>query len=117
MRRRKKIATAAMISTTPIDTDMIVAVVGLCFGTRDRTQMVSTVAGTDPAAKSPATRQSTVGNAPMDRRQRQISKARQTAIWSDFESMPSCGLDPCTALRQADCPSWSDAVKWPAFFK
>jgi hypothetical protein len=47
-----------MISTTPIATDMIVAVVGLCFGTRDRTQMVSTVAGTDPAAKSPATRQS-----------------------------------------------------------
>jgi hypothetical protein len=49
-----------MISTTPIDMDMIVAVVGLCFGTRDRTQMVSTVAGTDPAAKSPATRQSTL---------------------------------------------------------
>ena len=49
-----------MISTTPIDTDMIVAVVGLCFGTRDRTQMVSTVAGTDPVAKSPATRQSTL---------------------------------------------------------
>src|SRR5262249_57602939 len=49
-----------MISTTPIDVDMIVAVVGLCFGTRDRTQMVSTVAGTDPAAKSPATRQSTL---------------------------------------------------------
>src|SRR6478736_2595255 len=34
-----------MISATPIDMDMIVAVVGLCFGTRDRTQMVSTVAG------------------------------------------------------------------------
>src|SRR5215813_4631108 len=45
---------------TPIDVDMIVAVVGLCFGTRERTQMVSTVAGTDPAAKSPATRQSTL---------------------------------------------------------
>src|SRR5215831_12531092 len=60
IRPRKKIATAAMISTTPIDMDMIVAVVGLCFGTRDRTQMVSTVAGTDPAAKSPATRQSTL---------------------------------------------------------
>src|SRR5262249_45866905 len=49
-----------MISTTPIDVDMIVAVVGLCFGTRDRTQMVSTVAGTDPAAKSPATPPSTL---------------------------------------------------------
>src|SRR5262245_5325081 len=60
IRLRKKIATAAMISATPIDMDMIVAVVGLCFGTRDRTQMVSTVAGTDPAAKSPATRQSTL---------------------------------------------------------
>ena len=56
MRRRKKIATAAMISATPIDMDMIVAVVGLCFGTRGRTQIVSTVAGTDPAANSPATR-------------------------------------------------------------
>jgi hypothetical protein len=60
MRPRKKIATAAMISATPIDMDMIVAVLGLCFGTRDRTQMVSTVAGTDPAAKTPATRQSTL---------------------------------------------------------
>jgi hypothetical protein len=49
-----------MISATPIDMDMIAAVVGLCFGTRDRTQMVSTVVGTDPAAKSPATRQSTL---------------------------------------------------------
>src|SRR5260221_12963574 len=47
-----------MISATPIDMDMIVAVVGLCLGTRDRTQMVSTVAGTDPAAQSPATCQS-----------------------------------------------------------
>src|SRR5271169_2623204 len=60
MRRRKKIATAAMISVTPIDMEIIAAVVGLCFGTRDRTQIVSTVAGTDPAAKSPATRQSTL---------------------------------------------------------
>ena len=51
---------AAMISATPIDMDMIVAVVGLCFGIRDRTQMVSTVAGTDPAAKTPATCQSTL---------------------------------------------------------
>jgi hypothetical protein len=49
-----------MISATPIDMDMIVAVVGLCFGTRDRTQMVSTVVGTDPAANNPATRQSTL---------------------------------------------------------
>src|SRR6185437_3736454 len=32
----------------------------LCFGARDRTQIVSTVAGTDPAARSPATRQSTL---------------------------------------------------------
>ena len=45
---------------TPIDMDMMVAVVGLCFGTPDRTQMVSTVAGTDPAARIPATRQSTL---------------------------------------------------------
>jgi len=51
MRRRKKIATAAMISVTPIDMEIIAAVVGLCFGTRDTTQIVSTVAGTDPAAK------------------------------------------------------------------
>jgi hypothetical protein len=49
-----------MISAIPIDMDMIAAVVGLCFATRDRTQMVSTVVGTDPAAKSPATRQSTL---------------------------------------------------------
>src|SRR5229473_6792211 len=60
MRRRKKIATAAMISATPIDMEIIAAVLGLCFGTRDRTQIVSIVAGTDPAAKSPATRQSTL---------------------------------------------------------
>jgi hypothetical protein len=60
MRRRKKIATAAMISATPIDMDMIVAVVGLCFGTWDSTQIVSTVAGTDPEANSPVTRQSTL---------------------------------------------------------
>jgi hypothetical protein len=44
-----------IISATPIDME-IMAVVGLCFGIRDR----STVAGTDPAAKSPATRQSTL---------------------------------------------------------
>jgi len=49
-----------MISAIPTDMDMIVAVVGFCFGIRDRTQMVSTAAGTDPAAKSPATRQSTL---------------------------------------------------------
>src|SRR5260370_35103702 len=49
-----------MISATPIDMDMIVAVVGVCLGTRDRTQMVSTVAGTHPAAKRPATCQSTL---------------------------------------------------------
>src|SRR6202011_6363757 len=60
IRRREKIATAAMINAIPTDMDMIVAVVGLCFGTRDRTQMVSTAAGPDPAAKSPATRQSTL---------------------------------------------------------
>ena len=52
--------TAAMISATPIDMETIAAVVGLCFGTRDRTQIVSTVAGSDPAAKRPATRQSTL---------------------------------------------------------
>jgi len=34
--------------------EIIAAVVGLCFGTQDRTQIVSTVAGIDPAAKSPA---------------------------------------------------------------
>ena len=60
MRRRKKIATAAMMSVTPIDMEIIAAVFGLCFGARDRTQIVSTVAGTDPAARSPATRQSTL---------------------------------------------------------
>jgi hypothetical protein len=49
-----------MISATPIDMEMMTAVVGLCFGIRDRTQIVTTVAGTDPAAKSPATRQSTL---------------------------------------------------------
>ena len=58
MRRRKKIATAAMMSVTPIDMEIIAAVVGLCFGARDNTQIVSTVARTDPAARSPATRQS-----------------------------------------------------------
>jgi hypothetical protein len=66
-RKQAEDATAAMISTTPIDTDMIVAVVRLCFGIRDRTQMVSTVAGTDPAAKSPATRQSTLPFLGVDR--------------------------------------------------
>ena len=58
MRRRKKIATAAMISATPIDAEIVAAVVGLCFGIRDRTQIVSTVAGTDPIQKP--------GNAPVD---------------------------------------------------
>ena len=48
-----------MMSVTPIDMEIIAAVVGLCFGARDRTQIVSTVARTDPAARSPATRQST----------------------------------------------------------
>ena len=60
MRRRKKMATAAMTSATPIEMEIMAAVVGLCFGIWDRTQIVSTVAGTDPAAKSPATRQSTL---------------------------------------------------------
>ena len=45
-----------IISATPIDMEIMAVVVGLCFGIRDR----STVAGTDPAAKSPATRQSTL---------------------------------------------------------
>jgi hypothetical protein len=49
-----------MISVAPIDMEIITALVGLCVGTRDRTQIVSTVAGTDPAAKSPATCQSTL---------------------------------------------------------
>ena len=49
-----------IISATPIDMEIMAAVVGLCFGIWDRTQLVSTVAGTDPAAKSPATRQSTL---------------------------------------------------------
>jgi hypothetical protein len=34
-----------MISVTPIDMEIIAAVVGLCFGTRDRTQIVSTDGG------------------------------------------------------------------------
>ena len=51
---------AATMSVTPIDMEIVAAVVGLCFGARDRTQIVSTVAGTDPAARSPATRQSTL---------------------------------------------------------
>jgi hypothetical protein len=40
-------------------TEIVAAAVGLCAGIRDRTQIVSTVAGTNPAAKSPATRRST----------------------------------------------------------
>src|SRR5215472_6793775 len=40
MSRRKKIAKAATISVTPIEMEMIEAVVGLCFGSRDSIQIV-----------------------------------------------------------------------------
>ncbi|MGA7323668.1 MAG: hypothetical protein WBX25_04105 [Rhodomicrobium sp.] len=63
MRRRKKIAHAAMISATPVELEIMLAVPGASVGIKDSPHMVSTVAGIEPAASSAATFQSTMRRA------------------------------------------------------
>ncbi len=56
----KEIAAAATISAAPVEIEIIPAMPGSSLDIKERTHIVSTVAGIEPAAKSAATLQSTL---------------------------------------------------------